>query len=262
VKKLLLFLLLTAVSSLALAQEKPVSKTITLIIQQPSLNDHGLFDEVLHRHVRNGLVDYAGLKSDRGYFAYLAQLEKFNPDTLTNEPENIQLAFWINAYNAHTIKLILDYYPVESIKDIGGGTKSPWSLPIANIGGAIYTLDEIEQRIRADFDEPRVHFALVRAAKGSPILRSEAYIGSRLKEQLENATQTFLHDSTKNYLDKVNKKVYLSKVFEQYSKDFSKKYGSVIKFIKQYFDGNDRKFLESGKFKVEYREFDWSLNKQ
>jgi hypothetical protein len=257
-----LFLFLTAISPSAFAQDKLLSKTVTLIFQQSSFVGHELLDQALHRYVRNGLVDYAGLKKDVDFSTYLAQLERFNPDSLDSESENVRLAFWINVYNAYTMKLILDYYPVESIKDIGGGTRSPWSLPVADIGGTVYSLEDIERKIVTDFDEPRIHFAIVPGAKGSPILRSEAYIGSRLNEQLENATQAFLRDSSKNYLDKVNKKTYLSRVFEQHSKELGTKYGSVTKFIRQYFDGDDRKFLDRGNYGVVYRDFDWSLNGQ
>jgi hypothetical protein len=262
-KKIPLLLAFMLVPWLLSAQEIRISKTITLTYKHPSLLDHYLFDQVLHKYVRNGLVDYEGLRKDTDFFSYIGQLEKFNPDTLSTLTENVRLAFWINAYNAYTLKLVLDYYPIRSIKEIGGAKSDPWQTPIANIGGTVHTLYEIEHKIiGTEYDDPRICFSLAKASKGGPMLRSETYVADRLNEQLENATQTFLSDTSKNYLDKVRKKLYLSRVFESCWASKGKKYGSVSRFVARYFDAEGSELIERAKVRVEHRDFDWSLNKQ
>ncbi|MEO7368634.1 MAG: DUF547 domain-containing protein, partial [Gemmatimonadaceae bacterium] len=138
--------------------------------------DHRQFDALLHEHVKNGLVDYAAFAAAPRFDAYLTQLAAFDPKAL---PQSDRLSFWINAYNAYTIALIVRHRETKSIRNInrtfGLSLKGPWKEPLARVGGRAYTLDGIENEIiRPTFREPRVHFALVCAARGCPPLRSEA----------------------------------------------------------------------------------------
>jgi hypothetical protein len=223
---------------------------------------HRLFSSVLKTHVREGLVDYAGIEGDPRFDEYLALLAQTNPDTLGTAAE--QLAFWINAYNAYTIKLILDRMPVESIRDISLGLPilfGPWSIEIANAGGEIYTLNAVEHDIiRERFADPRIHFALVCAAIGCPSLRAEAYEGSRLDEQLEDETRRFITDPAKNRFEVLHRRVRLSEIFSWYSSDFEEQAGSVTEFIAGYVTPDAAAMLRSGEFDLEYLPYDWSLN--
>jgi len=175
-----------------------------------------------------------------------------------------QLALWINAYNAYTIKLIIDRMPLTSIRDIGLGLpviSGPWSIEMANVGGTTYTLNEIEHDIiRENFQDPRIHFALVCASKSCPKLRSEAYEGSRLNSQLETDTRRFINDPVRNTFDVSARTVYFSKIFDWYESDFEKSSGSVLAFVATYLPGETRKLVEDPDCKIEYLPYDWMLN--
>lgn len=161
---------------------------------------HALFTRVLSQHVVRGEVDYASLKDDKRFEDYIAALSKAKPGAIRDEKE--RLAFWINAYNAFTIKLILDHYPVKSIRDITQGEAGPWDIVWIEIGGKKFSLNQIEHEIiRKEFDEPRIHAALVCAAKSCPPLRSAAYTGSHLDAELNDNMIMFLHDASKNRYD-------------------------------------------------------------
>lgn len=220
--------------------------------------NHQLFSEILSDYVRSGWVDYKRLKSDKRLDTYISKLEKTNV-TYLNKDE--QLAFWINAYNAYTLKLIVDKYPVKSIRDIGFPLiSSPWDKKIASIEGKSLTLNDIEHEIiRKQFDEPRIHFALVCAAKSCPPLRSDAYTGNLLEKQLTDQTHLFFVNSTFNYIDRKQKKIFLSKILEWYQGDFEKK-SSFIKTIFPYFQLPEDAISELQTFKIEFLDYNWSLN--
>ncbi|NTW50437.1 MAG: DUF547 domain-containing protein, partial [Chlorobiales bacterium] len=226
---------------------------------------HEKFDTVLKRHVKDGKVDYASLKKDDLFPAYLEELANADLSKLGSPEEKV--AFWINAYNAYTLRLIADNYPIKSIKDLSFlGTliiNSPWKKRFCTVAGTEYTLDEIEHDIlRGELGETGVHFAVVCASNSCPILRSEAYSASALKEQLQEQTQTFLQDTLRNQFKWEGKTLYLSRIFDWYESDFRKKYGSVTNFLAQYFTDEERALLERGEVKIEYLEYDWSLNEQ
>ncbi len=146
--------------------------------------DNSVYAELLKKYVKEGVVDYQGFKSEETNLdQYLKVLEKTDSSKLSR---NEQFAFYINAYNAWTIKLILSGYPgVKSIKEFGGIFKSPWKKKLARIDGEIVTLDHIEHGIlRPHYKDPRVHFAINCASKGCPPLRAEPYRGDLLDQQL------------------------------------------------------------------------------
>jgi len=227
-----------------------------------SMSRHSLFTKVLQSHVEDGLVDYAGFKSDTLFEQYLQVLAVTDPARLDSREE--QLAFWINAYNAYTIKLIIERMPLESIRDISLGLPilfGPWSIDIADIGGMLHTLNEIEHDIiRDQFADPRIHFALVCAALSCPKLREEAYEGSTLNAQLDGDARRFLNDPGRNQFDLEAKTVYLSKIFDWYDSDFEESAGSVRSFISRYVPHDKKLLIESEDPDIEYLPYDWALN--
>lgn len=231
--------------------------------------DHGAFDTLLRAHVSEGMVDYDAFATSKSFAAYLTQLAAFDPTTLARDD---QLAFWINAYNAYTIRLINKHGERESIRNINKtfGIKAygPWKEKLAKVGGKAYGLDQIEQDIvRPRFREPRIHFALVCAAMGCPVLRSEAYTGARLEEQLEDQGRIFLLQAPEqNRVDVASRTVYLSPIFVEfrdYIEDFGGSRPAVGKYIARWFPaGPERELLMSGEFKVVVTKYDWTLNSQ
>jgi hypothetical protein len=141
-----------------------------------------------------------------------------NPPDKKEWSESAQLAYWINVYNAFTIKLIIDHYPVESIKDIGSKIQvpfinSPWDIKLIEIEGKKYDLNNVEHSIlRKDFEEPRIHFAIVCASFSCPKLRREAFTAEKLEEQLQEQAVDFINDPAKNSISK--NKAEVSKIFQ------------------------------------------------
>jgi Protein of unknown function, DUF547 len=221
--------------------------------------DHAIYDTLLCKYVnRNGMVDYKGLEKEHKLLTNYLQALKENPpaDSWT---ENEKLAYWINAYNAFTLDLILRKKPEKSIKDITAVNipfiNSPWQIDFIEIGDKKLDLDDIEHGIiRKYFNEPRIHFALVCAAFSCPRLRQEAYVGSRLDKQLTNQARSFLGDVKRNQLS--SNHVKISKIFQWYGSDFTKN-GSLIDFLNQY-----SAITIKDDAKVEYMEYDWRLNSQ
>ncbi len=239
-------------------------------VRAPADVDHSAFDRVLRTYVDGeGQVDYARLQQDADSVLtpYLQQLAATDPSNLSRGE---QLAFWINAYNAYTIKLILDHYPVDSINDIKPGAgpqipkvNSPFKLDVGEVAGEVRTLDEIEHGIiREDFDEPRIHFALVCAAVSCPRLRREAYEGARLNAQLDEQARVFLHDDRKNVVPAGEEEVQLSRIFKWFDEDFGGSRASIQRFIAPYFEDPVRSRLETASYDVDFRTYDWSLNDQ
>ncbi|MEQ9402091.1 MAG: DUF547 domain-containing protein [Cyclobacteriaceae bacterium] len=222
---------------------------------------HQSLNELLQKYVDNeGMVNYKGLATERSKLkSYLKTLESNEPkDSWT---ENEKLAYWINAYNAYTLELILEHYPVKSIKDIGAAIKipfvnTPWDVKFINIGDEPKDLNNIEHGIiRKEFEEPRIHFALVCAAVSCPKLQNTAYLPEKLDAQLTKAAKDFLNTPSKNEV-KSSSKASLSKLFSWYRGDFTKK-TSLEEYINQYSEVK----LE-GRAKFEFKDYDWALNEQ
>jgi len=240
-------------------------------------HNHTIYDSLLAAHVINGRIDYRALKADplplTRYLYDLAAVSKKQFHAFSREQ---QLAFLFNAYNAATLKLIIDHYPVTSIKDIGGMFKSPWNKPIVRLFGETITLNTLEHDIlRADYNEPRLHMALVCAAKGCPPLRSEAYRAKKLGGQLNSQARTFLASPAGLQIDRLAHTVRVSSLFKWYGDDFIKTYtpragfsglnkkkGAVANFCSRFVPDQDRSYLESGKYSLTYLDYDWSLNEQ
>ncbi|MCU0561311.1 MAG: DUF547 domain-containing protein [Desulfobacterales bacterium] len=219
--------------------------------------DHALWGRLLARHVKEGVVDYAGFKADEAKLdRYLAVLENTDPDALERSE---QFAFYINAYNAWTIKLILSGYPgVKSIKELGSIFQSPWKRRIATINGQSLSLDDIEHAIlRPRFRDPRVHFAINCAAKSCPPLAAEPFRGAALDSQLDKLTRDFVNAPGSHRLEAQT--LWVSSIFKWFAEDFN---DDPAGFYRSYAAGELKQRLEQvrGPLRVKYLDYDWSLN--
>lgn len=220
---------------------------------------HEVFDTLLKKHVgASGLVSYQGFQSDRAQLqAYLTYLTS-NPPNDENWNSSEKLAYWINLYNAFTVELVLQYYPLKSIKDIGSSVQvpfvnTPWDIKFIEIGKEKYDLNNIEHNIiRKLFDEPRIHFAVNCASMSCPKLRPEAYTGVKLEAQLEEQAISFLNDPERNVIGANEARI--SKIFRWYAGDFTKN-SDLRDFLNRY---AKQKMMEGAK--ISYKDYDWSLN--
>ena len=195
------------------------------------------------------------------------------------------MAFWINAYNAATLQLVLDHYPIQrssalgllypenSVRQIG----QAWEIGGVHVGSKRFTLNQIAHEIlRKRFADPRVLFAMASAARGSPALLDEAYVAEQLEAQLDAAARSFLRDSEHGFrLDPAGNTIWLSRIFAWYGRDFvagfsrgpfsvgprhSEQEAAVLNFIKPLLPPEQQAVLEGGDFTVAYLPYDWSLN--
>lgn len=230
-------------------------------LKQTPLSDceapnHDAWTALLQQNVgENGWVNYAQFVKDTVLLdEYLNQLSSCPPNERWTKDE--QLAYWINVYNAFTVKLIIDHYPVSSIKDIKRGIpfiNSVWEMDFFEIGGKPFNLSQVEHQIlRKEFDEPRIHFAIVCASKSCPQLLNEAYKAEKLDEQLTSQTRLFLNDTAKNVI--TEKSMKISPIFKWFKKDFTKN-GSLQEFISDFVEVSI-----SSSTKIEYTNYNWTLN--
>lgn len=232
-------------------------KTITLFcllfisIQSQSQTD--VFNALLKTYVtKQGNVDYKGLRKNRALLdLYLNHLEKTVPGK--NWSASKAKAFWINAYNAYTIKLILDSFPLKKITDIKRKGRNAWKIPFAVIGKKTYSLDYIEHKIlRRWHDDPRIHVAINAASKSGPCFANFAFTSKNINSSLELLMKKFINDPSKNKI--TLNKIEVSKMFEWYQEDFTIK-TSLVDYINKYsiVKVNDNAT-------VSYLEYDWNLN--
>ncbi len=224
-------------------QDKPENKPA----DKPQLS-HDTWDQLLRKHVSaSGKVNYAGFKADKNKLdAYLEMLDKL--PIQDSWPKAKKMAYWINAYNAATVKLIVDNYPVKSIMDLDGG--KPWDRKWVKLGGKAYSLNNIENDIlRPQYKDARIHFAVNCAAKSCPPLLNRAWTAANLERNFEKQAKSFINNPQYNEVDK--KRVRISKIFEWYAVDF----GDIVSYLNKY--ANNK---ANSNAKVEYLEYDWSLN--
>ena len=171
-----------------------------------------------------------------------------------------RMAFLINIYNATTLKLLADYYPVKSIKDIGD-LRRVWDLEVVRLFGEKFSLGHLEhEMIRKQFTSPSIHFALVCGSRGCPPLRKEPYTADKLETQFSDQAQAFLRDRKKNYIDLKSKTLFLSEIFMWFRDDFGKNDTQIIALVAEYFETTEQQFLMEGEFKIHYTKFDWRVN--
>ena len=226
-------------------------------------HSHAALDRVLKARVKNDRVDYAGLKADsKDLDAWLKNAGGVTEAEFNRWSQPQQLAFLMNLYNAATLRLIIDNYPLKSIKDIGSLFKGPWKQEVVPLFGKTVTLDHLEHDIlRKKYAEPRLHFAIVCAAKGCPPLRAEAFVPDKLNEQLDEQGRIFMGTKEKNRFDAKGGTLYLSPIFKWFSEDFEKKSGSVTKFVTPFFPPEVQKQIQAAKSSdIRYTDYDWSLN--
>lgn len=210
---------------------------------------HDTWDLLMREYVADGVVNYKGIEADERYEQYLTLLKENHPDETWGDAQT--MAYWINAYNAFTIQLILENYPIESIMKIDGG--KAWDREFITIADKTYSLNGIEHGIlRTDFSEPRIHFAVVCASFSCPPLRSQAFYADRLEAQLDEQARNFVRDTRRNLVG--DKQPMISSLFDWYKDDFTKN-GTVIEYLNQYAEQPIAADAELG-----YMEYNWSLN--
>lgn len=210
--------------------------------------DHSKWNSLLIKYVnKKGDVDYKSFLGD------ISALNAYLDDLAANSPEkdwskNEKLAYYINLYNAATVKLILDNYPTKSIKDI----KNPWGKDWVKTGDGKISLGDIEHKILRKMNEPRIHFAINCASFSCPKLLNKAFTASKMEAQLEQVTLDFVNDKTRNSISE--EKMRLSNIFKWYKKDFTEN-GSLVDYIKPY----TKVEINSGT-SIGYLKYDWNLN--
>ena len=225
---------------------------------------HARFAKVLARHVQDGMVNYAALKAAPDDLdVYLKETSGVDEKEFQAWARPDQIAFLINLYNATTIRLILDNYPVTSIRRIGGFLGTPWAIECVSLFGKKTTLNYVEHEfLRPKYKEPRVHFALVCAAKSCPPLRSEPYVGSKLEAQLLDQGKRFFAQEQKNRFDPVLDTLILSPIFNWYEGDFPRDPRALAGFLSPFFSKAAANAMCDGTFRIRYSSYDWSLNDQ
>ncbi|MFD2791113.1 DUF547 domain-containing protein [Arenibacter sp. H213] len=210
--------------------------------------DHSLWNELLQKHVnKSGDVDYKGFKIDRDPLEkYLEYLKNHKPPESAGRQE--KLAYYINLYNAATVKLIVDNYPLKSIKDL----RNPWGQDVVAMGKEIISLGDLEHKILRKMDEPRIHFAINCASYSCPKLLNQAFTASNLETLLEQTAIDFINDKKRNVL--ATDEASLSEIFKWYKKDFTSG-GSLVDYINKY----AREKVDS-KAKITYLTYNWTLN--
>jgi hypothetical protein len=211
------------------------------------------YDALLKKHVdQKGNVDYKNLKSDESKLTeYISYLEETTPTK--DWSDNKTKAFWINAYNAYTLKIILDNYPLKSIMEIKQKGKDAWNISFANVGGKKYTLNHIEHEIlRKEFNDPRIHVGVNCASVSCPKLGNFSFTEANIDTELERLMKLFVNDSSRNKITET--KIQASKIFDWFKSDFTKN-GSLIDYLNNY---STTKI--SDKATIRFLEYDWRLN--
>lgn len=217
--------------------------------------DPAVFDAILSERARAGGFDYRGATGQdrKRLAAYLSNLGDARPAEMSDDDRK---AFWINAYNAMAIAIVLERYPVKSIRDIAGAFPSIRK----RIGGEMLTLDDIENRLRGTRDA-RIHFAIVCASKSCPPLARKAYRAGSLSADLEAQGRAFVNDPSKNVFDRKADRVALSKIFDWNRKEFERDGGSPQAYASRYIaEPTLSQWVSTRALPPEFLEYDWALN--
>ncbi|NIA14539.1 MAG: DUF547 domain-containing protein [Nitrospiraceae bacterium] len=226
--------------------------------------DHAIWDYLLKAYVENGLVDYDGMKRDYLFKTYLGQLGAARPDALATDAE--RLALYCNAYNAFVVNGVIIHDIRDSVMNYRRGIRGFFDIKEHILAGETMSLNYLEhQTIRPKFQEPRVHMALVCAAKSCPALRPEAYIGGNLERQLEDQARSFANDPAYVRFNADKNKIELSAILKWYGEDFDAAGGYLSFLASRVSDESLRAALEqaeAGAVKTDFDKYDWSLNAQ
>ncbi len=236
--------------------------------------DHALWDAFLKKFVNDeGDVDYAAAQRDASLLNdYLKSLAAQNPLEISSEwPREEAMAFWMNAYNAGVIKIILDHYPVRSIDQI----PSAWDMTVIHVGLEQYSLNQIRaSKLIQNYRDEKIHLALSCGARSCPRLHREAFTGSNAEGRIFLAAREFLNNPGNVQIVPGKRKLYLSRLFKWYGRDFNLDFGtpeqigkftrdemSILSFLIYYLEDLDKiEYLEGGKYKIAYFPFDSALN--
>ncbi len=231
-------------------------------------HSHNLWKKVLESFQdAQGKMNYKGLKSEISKNPDQHTLNEYLKALSLVEEKEFKLwtvdqrkAFLINAYNALTVKLIIDHYPVSSIKKIGGFFSSPWKLEFFSLmGGKIKSLDPIEHKwLRPEFKDFRIHAAVNCASISCPRLRHEAYVPEKIEAQLNNQMEIWLGDAGRNEIS--TEGIKLSKIFDWYKEDFARWGEGIPAVLKKYAKVPDLAKINFVKTKIEFLDYNWDLN--
>lgn len=217
----------------------------------------GKYAEELGKFVNSGYVDYKNWsKNHEGLDEFINSLETVFPDSL---PRNESKALLINAYNAGMIWLILQNYPIEGVFDI---KPKVFGQKAINIGGVMLSLDDIENQHLRKMGDNRIHFAIVCGSKGCPDLSSKIYDAATLDERLDEAAREYLSQPRGMTIEKENKVILLSMLFEWFGSDFGKTEPEIVLELSQYLPDDQAEYIREniGKVMIRFIEYDWSLN--
>jgi Protein of unknown function, DUF547 len=211
------------------------------------------FDRALHRHVRDGTVDYPAIAADADFRAYVASLrEPASPGSRAD-----RLVYYMNAYNALAIQGILEGLSPSSFF----GRVRFFKLKGWRLGGGEINLYDLERDVLIPLGEPRIHFSIVCASKSCPKLRSEAYTAGKVEAQMDQNAREFINDPARNRFERGRKVAHLSEIFKWYEEDFSKAAGSVHEYVAKYVsDPEVARELSAGLYAIEWIGYDWRLN--
>ncbi|MFK7813026.1 MAG: DUF547 domain-containing protein [Maribacter sp.] len=245
----------TSENSEVLKKEEPTSKPVKVAQEKPkatiktnTVPSHSQWNSLLSKYVNDkGDVNYKAFQNDSAALnEYLNFLAENSP--VKGWSKNEKLAYYINLYNAATVKLILDNYPTNSIKDI----KNPWGKDWVKTGDGLISLGDIEHKILREMNEPRIHFAINCASYSCPKLLNKAFTASKMEAQLQSVTLDFINDKSRNIISK--EKLQLSNIFKWYKKDFTEN-GSLADYIKPY-----TAIEIDADTNIDYLKYDWNLN--
>jgi hypothetical protein len=228
----------------------------TCTTAQSSKIDHSAFDKLLKENVDDkGMVDYKAFQYNKLFEEYLNQIA--TSDLSKTKPDE-KLAFYINAYNALTIKNVLNYYPIGSPMDVEGFFKEKKF----KVAGMDLSLDELEHKHVLPINNVLPHFGLVCAAVSCPKLIRKAYSSETVLNQLKINAREFLNDESKNRLEKESKILYLSSIFKWFRKSFEEEYITLQEAVKTYMNEDDKKFLNQNEVEIQFLKYNWKLNSQ
>lgn len=242
---------------------------LVVVLAKVASAEQSIGNSLLQKYVQGTEVNFTGLCKDQMLAQYLTEVAQTDPNKLPGENE--ELAFWLNAYNAYTLKVICDKYPVKSMAQLGFGPllvsaalgKTVWDKPIAIVNGQKYTLKNIEHTIiRGKFKDPKIQFALYCGAVSCPPLRNEIYEASRLQDQMSDQARIFFSNPRWNSFDLELKKASLSSILKWNAKYFGENRDEILKLISEFAPADVRESLnkEPGSWTVEYNNYDLTIN--
>ncbi len=218
-------------------------------------SDYDVFDDILARNVRDGFVDYNGVAAEPRFDAFITRLGTLQPADLATA--EARLAFFINAYNALALQGILNGRSPSS----WWGRRSFFGKRAYRVLGETVSMEMLEHERLAEFDEPRIHFAIVCASLSCPRLSSQSYRPETIDEQLHAAARRFINDPTRNRFDPERRIAYLSKIFSWYDEDFVTAGGSLQRYLARFVaDARIQDMLRRDEFDIRFVAYDWTLN--